>query len=204
MIASGEAVGDQAATNALIVVEQADRIAATIRRMLDFARSRESPSASADPTDVVHRTVDLLEIFARDRGVRLAVDAGGGSLRCRASAHQLQQVLTNLVVNGIQAMDKGTLTLRVLAADRDSVGPDARGSGPWVRIEVQDEGMGIEADNVDRIFEAFYTTKPPGVGTGLGLTVVRDIVVAQGGWIEVHSEPGHGTCICVHLPREEP
>jgi signal transduction histidine kinase len=104
--------------------------------------------------------------------------------------------LLNLIVNAAQAIkeqqrpDRGLVTVRV------------REDGDWVRCEVSDDGPGIPEDDRERVFEPFFTTKPPGLGTGLGLHICRDIVVNRhGGTIEMESEEGEGTTFVVSLRR---
>jgi len=107
-------------------------------------------------------------------------------------AHHLQQVFLNLILNAIAAMPEGG-TLRVRShVPADAVGP--------LCVEIQDTGMGIPEDQIDRIFDPFYTTKAVGQGTGLGLSVSFNIVKEHHGTIEVESIPGAGTTFRVHLP----
>jgi len=73
--------------------------------------------------------------------------------------------------------------------------------GDEARVEIRDTGTGMTPDTLRNLFQPFFTTKPPGVGLGLGLAVAHGIVTGQGGRIEVESEPGRGSCFTVHLPR---
>src|SRR6185369_14325372 len=102
--------------------------------------------------------------------------------------NQIRQVLVNLVMNGLQAMDRpGVITLRIDRA------PDAL---QWL-ISVTDQGKGIAASDLPHIFEPFFTTKPAGEGTGLGLSIVEGIVLEHNGSIQVASEPGKGSTFTV-------
>ena len=104
---------------------------------------------------------------------------------------QINQVFMNLLVNAAQAIpERGRITLRSGYDD----------AGVWVSFT--DTGCGIPAQNISRLFEPFYTTKPVGQGTGLGLALSWDIIVNKhGGRIEVSSQPGQGSCFTVWLPR---
>jgi two-component system NtrC family sensor kinase len=106
---------------------------------------------------------------------------------------QIAQVLVNLLVNAGQATASGGQVR--LSTHRE---------GDGVRVEIRDTGTGIPPDVLSSLFQPFFTTKPPGEGTGLGLAVAHGIVVAHGGRIDVQSEPGKGSCFSVHLPRVPP
>jgi len=111
----------------------------------------------------------------------------------RANPRELEQVVSNLMLNGIQAMPKGG-TLRVTT--RTELRPD----GEWAAIVVEDQGDGIRPEHLPFIFDPFFTTKGIGEGTGLGLSVSYGIVSDWGGKIEVDSRPGHGAQFSVLLP----
>jgi two-component system, NtrC family, sensor kinase len=124
-----------------------------------------------------------------------------------ADQTQLQQVVTNVAVNGIQAMPRGG-RLRVEVGQGRAEGSPARADSdadfPWIRVI--DDGPGVAPEYLDQLFDPFFTTKPVGEGTGLGLAVVHAIVQEHGGSVTVASEPGHGASFTVFLPavREEP
>ena len=122
---------------------------------------------------------------------------------------QMQQALANLLVNAIQAMPQGgkvEVTIRREARRRsdesagDSTGT-ADGNANYWCIAVRDEGSGIAAEHIPHLFEPFFTTKQIGEGTGLGLSIAYGIVQEHGGWIDVISRPGEGSCFTVCLPE---
>jgi CheY-like chemotaxis protein len=115
-----------------------------------------------------------------------------------ADAHQLHQVVVNLVSNAHQAMRE------VAGSRRLTVATGASAGGTRVWVEVRDTGPGITAELEGRIFEPFFTTKPPGVGTGLGLSLCQGIVEGHGGWIGIVRREGPGAVFRVELPVEEP
>jgi len=144
----------------------------------------------------------LMEPLAESQGVRL-LHAGGGRVEASVDSGKTLQVLTNLIMNGIQAMPEGgTLEVRARAEEVDRPGDIHATAGPYVRIDVTDQGVGIAAQDLEQIFEPFFTTKRSGQGTGLGLSVCHGIVREHGGWLAVVSEPGRGSCFSVYLPRE--
>jgi two-component system NtrC family sensor kinase len=196
--------GGEVRHQAEIIVEQVKKMTAIIRQLLDFARRRTPQKASLAFGPLVAQTLDLLRPLARKRGVSLAAASREGEARVRADANQIQQALTNLVMNAVQASPSGA-TVTVESDLAEASPPDSPGTPPrsYFRVSVQDQGAGIEAEALPRIFEPFFTTKDVGDGTGLGLSVTYGIVSEHGGWIAVESTPGAGTRFSVHLPTEE-
>jgi signal transduction histidine kinase len=157
-----------------------------------------------DVEGLVRQTVELLAPIAEARDVRLeTADPPAGAVRAFLDAGQIQQVLTNLVMNAIQASPAGA-TVRVRAVAGRAVPPGAEaGERDCVLLEVVDEGEGIDPEHREHLFDPFFTTREVGSGTGLGLSIVHGIVAEHGGWIDVESRPGEGSRFSVHLPREE-
>ena len=149
---------------------------------------------------LVRRTLDLISPVAERANVRLEC-AASGPLFARLDQNQIQQVLANVFMNGIQAMPGGG-RLRVDTGVR-RVRPPAAGAAEadYLCVTVADEGRGIASDDLAHIFEPFFTTKAVGEGTGLGLAVAHGIVAEHGGWIEVESEVGKGSRFSIFLPR---
>jgi two-component system NtrC family sensor kinase len=204
MIARGLVTDGDVADSARIIAEQAARITAIIRQLLDFSRRRGSSLGPAELRPIVERTVELLAALARKRGVTITIEEPGGPVSGRVDPGQIQQVLTNLVVNGLQAMPGGGRLTVGLERRQASPPPDVEGGpGDYVAVTVADEGPGIPPEHLPRIFEPFFTTKDVGEGTGLGLSVAYGIVREHGGWIDVDSRPEQGTCFTVFLQAAE-
>lgn len=201
LIVDGEVEGPEVIESARIVVEQAERMTALIRQLLDFARPRQLQKAAVDVKALARRVCELVATIARKAEVTL-VPPEDGTLAVEADDGQLAQVLTNLIVNGLQATPvAGTVTIRAKTIEQAPppyVGGDNR---TWVAIDVIDTGKGIDEATRARVFEPFYTTKDIGDGTGLGLSVSWGIVREHGGWIDVASTPGNGATFTVYLPR---
>jgi two-component system cell cycle sensor histidine kinase/response regulator CckA len=121
-----------------------------------------------------------------------------------ADQTQIQQALTNLVVNAIQASRSGgtvDVTLRDASPQRPpAASRNAAAAGDFYEVSVQDHGEGMAPDQLARVFEPFFTTKPVGESTGLGLSVANDIVEEHGGWITAQSEPEQGSRFSLFLP----
>jgi len=200
MIAAGETESpEETVESARVVLDQVGRMTRLVRQLLDFARRRSPEKRDVDLSALARQTISLLEPLAAKRNV---------TIECRASEpvvapldpSQIQQAVTNLVVNAIQASPPGGV-VRVESVARELAPGAASLGGRFALLEVADAGPGIPADQVSAIFDPFFTTKPVGEGTGLGLSVSYGIVQEHGGWIDVESEPGRGSCFRIWLPR---
>jgi len=198
MIAGREVTGDAILDGARAIDREATRMSRIVRQLLDFARRRGPEGITSDVGTVATQCLDLLAPIARKAGVTTTLEIAE-PLRAVIDEESLQQVLTNLVVNAVQAMPAGG-GLRVAMARERAASPDAPGgaANPCIRIAVTDTGNGIPEDAIAHIFEPFFTTKQPGDGTGLGLAVVYGIVVDHHGWIAVDSSE-RGTTFSVFL-----
>jgi len=198
MIAGGEVTGEAALASARAIDHEVTRMGKIVRQLLDFARRKGPEGTSCEPNEVARRCVSLLAVMAERSAVRCEVEVADPSPRALIDEDSLQQVLTNLVVNAIQAMPNGGV-LRVAIARTRSAAPDSTARpAPCVRIDVGDTGGGIPADVKEHIFEPFFTTKQVGDGTGLGLAVVQGIVTDHHGWITVETGD-RGTTFSVYL-----
>jgi signal transduction histidine kinase len=198
MIAGREVAGDAVLDSAGAIDREATRMSRIVRQLLDFARRRGPEGTTSDVGAVAERCVDLFAPMAKKAQVTTRLEVSE-SLHALIDEDSLQQVLTNLVVNAVQAMpaggELGIATGRQRAASPDVPGDTAR---PCIRIAVTDTGTGIAEDALAHIFEPFFTTKEPGDGTGLGLAVVYGIVADHRGWITVDSSE-RGTTVSVFL-----
>ncbi|MFN0247943.1 MAG: sensor histidine kinase [Kofleriaceae bacterium] len=205
LIADKEVEGKDIEDSARIVVEQAERMTALIRQLLDFARPRALHKAPVNVTTLAGRVCQLIATIARKQNVTLEPPEADDDLRVSADDGQLTQVLTNLVVNGIQATPAGG-RVRIAARVVEQTPPPYVATSAevepssWMAIEVTDTGTGFDEATRARVFEPFYTTKEIGEGTGLGLSVSWGLVREHGGWIDVISEPERGSTFTVYLP----
>ncbi|MGE5181640.1 MAG: sensor histidine kinase [Acidobacteriota bacterium] len=177
-----------------LILRQTEQITSIIRHLLEFGRRGGTATTDVDADRAVAATAELLATTARKHHVELVVSLGlGADHPARASAREIEQVVSNLLLNGIQAMARGG-TLRVATR------LEQRPEGSWAAIAVEDEGDGIRPEHLPYIFDPFFTTKGIGEGTGLGLSVSYGIVSDWGGRIEVDSQPGHGARFVVLVP----
>ncbi|HEX2678982.1 MAG TPA: HAMP domain-containing sensor histidine kinase, partial [Polyangiales bacterium] len=198
LIAAGKLPVPMVTESAEAIGAQCTRITGIVRRVLDYARRRPAKRTVVSGSDVLASACGLLEVLSAKRGIKLEISEEHGNFSLHADPDQLQQCLTNIVANAIYASpDGGVVRLSLRGVERDVAGR----SRPFLAFEVRDSGPGLDESVRARIFEPFVTTKPPGEGTGLGLSVARDIVSEHEGAIEVSSEPGRGCVFTVYVPR---
>ncbi len=172
-----------------LVINETTRAAEIVRGLLDFAREGPAAKEPLDLNDVIRQTIRLLGNQNAFQQIMVVEDLAENLPKVDGDMNQLQQVLLNLSLNACEAMpDGGTLLISTSAEDAK------------VLVKVTDTGCGISSEQLDQIFEPFFSTKPVGKGTGLGLSVSYGIVQQHGGALEVESEEGNGTTFTVVLP----
>ena len=180
-----------------IAVREATRLDAIITEFLQYARPPALNLAEHNINKILAETLDLVQHEARNRKqVAIATSLADGSLFAQVDENQMRQVFWNLATNAFDAMpDGGQLTITTGCRHIDAAGR----KGDVVEIAFHDTGEGIAAENLDKIFLPFFTTKKQ--GSGLGLAAVHRIVDLHGGWIKVENHPPHGARFVVCLPR---
>jgi PAS domain S-box-containing protein len=166
------------------LINEAHRAGQVIRRIRDLSKKAEPEMSQIDINSLVEEVVRLVHVEAFGQLVSVRPQLASGLPPVRGDKIQVQQVLINLVMNGIQAMAPITGRARILAIRTEQRGADQ------VLVAVEDVGVGIEPENLDRLFGAFYTTKPDGMG--MGLSISRSIVEAHGGRVWATRNPGPG------------
>lgn len=180
----------------------ADRARLLTRQLLAFSRRQILQPRPLDLNDVVRDIARLLHrIIGED--IRLELDLADTPLQVHADAGQLTQVLLNLATNARDAMPRGG-SFRIQTVS-ETVSPDRAREleiqpGRYAVVQARDTGVGMSTGTMARIFDPYFTTKPVGRGTGLGLSMAYGIVRQSNGHIRVESEPEHGTCFYVMLP----
>lgn len=169
-------------------LRQIDRLDAAVKDLLIYARPKPPVTAPVPIYQLLQRALVLLREEPAFRGVRIECNPADSESAMEIDEAQIQQVLTNLLINAAHACQNGgTIQCRVLPAATSK------------KIVIEDDGIGMTRDVLDRAFEPFYTTKAK--GTGLGLAICKRIVESHGGTITLDSRPGHGTRVTVELPE---
>lgn len=178
------------------IIHAAQRAQRLVRELLTMTKPRPPTFEAVDLNALVKQTMDLERAQCSVAGIKLVADFEADLPRVTADPHRLGQVLMNLLGNARQAMEAAetgrSLTVRT------------RRHGELVEIHVADDGPGIPAEFKTKIFDWFFTTKPPGEGTGLGLAVSREILQAHGGNLRLEDTPGGGATFVLEMPRERP
>jgi PAS domain S-box-containing protein len=172
-----------------IAREEMDRVQAIINNLLEFSRESRAELEPVDVNDLLRKTLQLMSKSLQNSDVRVVTEFGALGT-CRANQNALRQVFLNLITNAVQAMPSGgELRLRTAALP-----------GGRIQLEVSDTGVGIPAEHLRDIFNPFFTTKAPGQGTGLGLSVVHSVVKRYQGDIQVRSQVDRGTTFTIEFP----
>jgi signal transduction histidine kinase len=202
MIAKGEVTAEEAESSAKVIVAQTERVTTIVRQLLDFARRRPPNRTEVNLGELAERTITFVDSLAKKARVSLHVVCPR-TVVTRVDAGQIEQALTNLVINAIHAMPSGgEVTVSVDTKEGVLPGLPPSSATPCAVIEVLDTGVGISSADLERIFEPFFTTKGVGEGTGLGLSVTHGIVEDHRGWMRADSTVGEGSRFQVFLPLE--
>jgi len=187
------------------IMDQSQRAAALTKQILDFSRSGLIEPYRIDLVPFLEQVAKLLGRTLPEN-IRLYLVRKQNRYVVNADPVRLQQVFMNLAVNSRDAMpDGGELKIKLETLSIDGENPSNvpdMPEGEWVRIIIQDTGVGMPQDVLPHIFEPFYTTKAPGEGSGLGLAQVYGIITQHEGYVDVTSEVGKGTSIFLYLPAQ--
>jgi signal transduction histidine kinase len=156
--------------------------------MLSFHQPATDAKEPTDVNALIENTLALIHKRLQHSNITVSTDLAADLPTIYAVRDHIKQVLLNLFLNALEAMPQGG-TLQVQTTNPDS---------EWITVVVQDNGIGIQAEDMTHLFDPFYTTKPK--GTGLGLSISYDIVDRHDGKILVDSEPGKGTTFAIRLP----
>lgn len=198
-----ENLPDDLARWTAMIRENADRGADLVKQVLTFARGMHGERVSVQVKHIVKDLIKVLnETLPKNIQVKFEIDPE--LLPISADPTQIHQVLMNLCINARDAMPSGG-TLKIAAENIEidenyaNLNPDAK-PGTYIMLVVEDTGIGMSAEVMNRMFDPFYTTKEVGKGTGLGLSTTHTIVKSHGGFLNVYSEPGRGSKFSIYFP----
>ncbi len=186
------------------IIKESERIAVIVRNLLSFAGQRKESPATVCLQELLTETLALVEAHLRRDGIHLTVDMPPSLPHITAFKQQLQQVVLNLLSNARDALNQKKFTdpmEKILEIRGEWFGSDGR---PWVRLVFHDRGAGIPEDLLDRVLIPFFTTKPPELGPGLGLSISHGIIREHGGRLRIESVEGAFTEVRMELPVTPP
>lgn len=187
--------------NATIISTQVDRITKIINQVLDSARKSRPTGGEVDVLKTVHETLEFVDEHIKQRAIEVELRSEPELRPIPGNADEIQQVCLNLIMNAIHAMPEGgKLGITIEYVIRRKEGLDLAPPAPFLMLAFADTGPGVPEADRARIFDAFFTTKEVGEGTGLGLPVSHGIVKDHDGWMEVGDRPGGGAVFRVYLP----
>ena len=172
------------------ILDQANRCKEIIQSLLNFARQGEFEVIPVKINDLIEKTLVLIDPEIRTFRTKIFKEMDPDLPPAETNPSQLQQVFLNIIKNALDAMDSGG-ELSIATQARNGI----------IQIKFRDDGKGIPPENIGKIFNPFFTTKPTGSGTGLGLSICYRIMDKLKGSIEVESQPGHGSTFVVNVPR---
>lgn len=180
--------GSESHDAAKVMVQEVDRLNRVITELLDFSRPTDLKRQACDIGMLISRSIQLVQQDAGNKNIDIYVDTEDDICPAWIDPDRVTQCLLNLLLNAIQSMENGgTLTVKCTSGQADTV-----------TIIVKDTGEGISTEQINKIFDPYFTTKSK--GTGLGLAIVQKIIEAHGGRIEVHSATGEGASFLMSVP----
>lgn len=194
----GQLAADDSKRRAVEVIDQeVDRMATLVGNLLLFSRRSYQQVSTINIGEELQNSLEFINYHFRSRGIKAAIDIENDLPSIQADRQQLRQVFLNLLTNADDAMrEGGTLTVRATHGILEN-------GAPALVIEFSDTGIGIAPEDLPKLWEPFFTTKPEGKGTGLGLPICRRTVEEHRGTISVESLPGKGTTVRIVLPAGE-
>lgn len=181
--------------NINIIKREVERIQGIMNRLTEFYKPQPIKKEKKNINQLIIETIKLTQHYLeRFRNVNIITNLSDNIPEISYDKGQIQQVLVNLIINAAQSMPTGgTITVTTSMYTSEC-------NGNSVKIDIEDTGVGIPEENLEKIFQPFFSTKPPEEGTGLGLSISKDIIEKHSGKITVKSQVSKGTCFTIYLP----
>ena len=180
------------------IADATQRVRRIVRGLLDFSRQTEMNPVPTEINELIRKSIALAENQAHVKGISLRFDPGDGIPVRTLDPSQMQSVIINILLNAVDATERGGSITVTSGLDISTGIPDQKG----IEIVISDTGHGIASEHLNKLFDPFFTTKEVGKGTGLGLSVSHGIVEGHGGNIRVRSKLGQGSTFIIWLPLE--
>ncbi len=177
-----------------LILTQITRITGVLRSMMDFARPQPPTRSATDINQILAKSIELARFDKRFKQLQLQAEFSNHLPLLQIDANQIQQVFLNVLLNARDAIDEAD------NRENGAIKVATRRSASEVIIEIADNGLGVAPENLDRIFDPFFSTKPSGKGTGLGLAVSHSIIAAHGGRIAITPQ-AQGTMVLIAFPE---
>ncbi|MFH1354781.1 MAG: ATP-binding protein [Candidatus Omnitrophota bacterium] len=187
---------DSESKESLTLIEEATkRCRSIVKKMMAYAKKplETAQTADVDISEAIDKVLSFLEYQLEQNNIKVVKESRKGHYLIMGNANELEQVLTNMVLNAkdaIKQIKKSGIIYILLLEDRD-----------WIKIQIKDEGMGIGKEILNKIFDPFFTTKEVGKGLGLGLSICQSIIEKHNGLIKVQSEVNKGSVFTIRLPK---
>jgi signal transduction histidine kinase len=188
-----------------VVEQEVDRMGSLIANLLQFSRRSTKQITTLDLREEIAKTLELIHYHLRNHHIQVVQEIAPDIPKTNADRQQLQQVFLNLFTNASDAMPQGgTLTICAKVKDTPHNAPEDNpiGAPQKLLVEITDTGTGISSENLSKVGEPFFTTKPEGKGTGLGLAICRRIIQEYEGTLHITSEIGKGTTVRIELSTQ--
>ncbi|MGA1824198.1 MAG: sensor histidine kinase [bacterium] len=190
------------ATYTKSILRECQRITDIVRNLLSFSRSDKQDYSQCMIQDIINRSIAFMELYCAKDGITIKTSYDPRLPKLKAKSSQLEQVFINLLLNARDALnekyprkhDNKVISIKVACIEKDGMS--------FMRIVFDDNGKGIDENNLDKIFDPFFTTKKAGKGTGLGLSIISRIISDHHGYLEVRSQKGLKTSFIIELPME--
>jgi signal transduction histidine kinase len=200
LILDSENIDEDTRTFASEIVHESERVSGIVSNLLKFSRHGRKTRIPVEFKDILERTLSLVNMVFKKDNIKIITDIKDDLPKVKCNPQEIQQVLLNLITNSRDALNKkyaGEDGNKTVTISMDKMNKDG---GDYLEVVVEDFGMGIDPEILDRLFDPFFTTKGPGEGTGLGLSISYGIIEEHGGALWVESEKGKYTRFHIELP----